>query len=133
MFIVYRSSRNTIITENSYGSQRQPLDPKAAQQLPVYATPFSRHQTDYETPVSIKTPLDYETPVSVRDKHSSPDNQHYYSTADPQHYYSTADVGNNGTCCEEYSEPVHPPNTAGIFNPTYMNKSAVMSNAEEEH
>ena len=124
MFIVYRSSRNAITTENNYGSQRQPLDHETAQQLPVYATPFSRHQADYETPVSIKTPLDYQTPVSVRDKHSS---------LDTQHYYSTADVGNTGTGCEEYSEPVQPPNTAGIFNPTYMNKSVVMSNAEEEH
>ena len=69
---VYRSSRNTIATENSYGSQQQPLDHEAAQQLPVYATPFSRHQSDYETPVCSNIPLDYQTPVSVRDKHSSP-------------------------------------------------------------
>ena len=34
-----------MITENSYGSQRQPLDPETAQQLPVYATPFSRHHS----------------------------------------------------------------------------------------
>ena len=51
------------------------------------------------------------------------------TAADTQHYYSTADVGNTGTGCEEYSEPAQSPNTAGIFNPTYMNKSAVMSNA----
>ena len=125
--IVCRSLRNTIATENSYGRQKQPSDHDVTQQLPVYATPFSRHQTDYETPVCSKTPLDYQTPVSVRNKPSSPDTQHYYSTVDPQHYYSTAEVGTDDGC-EGYSEPAHPTNTDGLLNPVYVIKSAVQIN-----
>ena len=111
---MYRSSRSTITTENSYGRQLSTLE---TPQQPVYATPFARHQSDYETPVCYKTPLAYQTPVSVQNGQSSP--------ADT-HYYSTADTCNGG--CERYSEAAGPPNTAGLLNPMYMIESAVKSN-----
>ena len=119
-FFVYRSSKNTITTENSYGRQLSALE---TPQQPLYATLFARHQSDCETPVCCKTPLAYQTPVSVQNKQSSP--------ADT-HYYSTADMGNGG--CEGYSETACPPNTVEqLLNPMYIIGPAIKSNEAGDH